>query len=92
MPRVNQHWLEELDFEIAEWTLDGVRLVEVLGSVHLLEMAHQAFVAAKNMRPGARLTLRRGAQVLREWLPKPLRPCASTTESEGRTLWALRIK
>jgi hypothetical protein len=35
----------ELDFAIEEWTLDGVRLVEVLGRVHLLEileMAHQA--------------------------------------------------
>jgi hypothetical protein len=30
----------------SEWC-DGVRLVEVLGRVHLLEMAHQAFVAAK---------------------------------------------
>src|SRR5215472_8703164 len=37
MPRANQHWVEELDFEIAEWTHDGVRLVEVLGRVHLLE-------------------------------------------------------
>jgi hypothetical protein len=51
MPRANQHWVEELDFAIEEWTLDGVRLVEVLGRVHLLEMAHQAFVAAKKMRP-----------------------------------------
>jgi hypothetical protein len=50
MPRANQHWVEELDFAIEEWTLDGVRLVEVLGRVHLLAMAHQAFVAAKNMR------------------------------------------
>jgi hypothetical protein len=50
----------------------GVRLVEVLGRVDLLEIAHQAFVAAKKMRPAARLTLRRGSQVLREWLPKPL--------------------
>ena len=72
MPRGNQHWVEELDFAIEEWTLDGVRLVEVLGRVHLLEMAHHAFVAAKQARPAARLTLRRGAQVLREWLPKPL--------------------
>jgi len=72
MPRANQHWTEELDFEIAEWTLDGVRLVEVLGRVHLFEMADQAFTAAKKMRPAGRLTLRRGAQVLREWLPKPL--------------------
>jgi hypothetical protein len=51
---------------------NGVRLVEVLGRVHLLDMAHQAFVAAKKQRPASRLTLRRGAQVLREWLPKPL--------------------
>jgi hypothetical protein len=58
-------------FAIEEWTLDGARLVEVLGRVHLLEMAHQAFVAAKQMRPAGRLTLRRRAQVLREWLPKP---------------------
>jgi hypothetical protein len=35
-------------------------------------MAHQAFVAAKKQRPASRLTLRRGAQVMREWLPKPL--------------------
>ena len=47
MPRGNQHWVEELDFAIEEWTLNGVRLVEVLGRVHLLDMAHQAFVAAK---------------------------------------------
>ena len=72
MPRPNQHWVEELDFAIEEWTLDGVRLVEVLGRVHLLEMAHQAFVAAKKQRPASRLTLRRGPQVIREWLPKPL--------------------
>ena len=72
MPRANQRWVEELDFAIEEWTLDGVRLVEVLGRVHLLEMAHQAFTAAKKMRPAVRLTLRRGTQVLREWLPKSL--------------------
>jgi hypothetical protein len=72
MPRGNQHWIEELDSAIEEWTLDGVRLVEVLGRVHLLEMAHQAFLAAKKMRPARRLTLRRGALVLREWLRKPL--------------------
>ena len=72
MPRANQHWVEELDFSIEEWTLDGVRLVEVLGRVHLAEMANEAFVAAKRVRPTSRVTLRRGAQVLREWLPKPL--------------------
>jgi len=72
MPRANQHWIEELDFAIEEWTLDGVRLSEVLGRVHLLEMAHQAFSAAKKMRPASRLTLRRGTRVIREWLPKPL--------------------
>ena len=72
MPRGNLHWVEELDFAIEEWTLDGVRLVEVLGRVHLLEMAHQAFTAAKKLRPASRLTLRRGTQVLREWLLKPL--------------------
>jgi len=72
MPRGNQHWIEELDFAIEEWTPDGARLVEVLGRVHLLEMAHQALVAAKKLRPGSRLTLRRGAHVMREWLPKPL--------------------
>ena len=72
MPRGNQHWIDELDFAIEEWTLNGARLVEVLGRVHLLDMAHQAFVAAKQARPAARLTLRRGAQVLREWLPKLL--------------------
>ena len=65
----NRHWVEELDFEIAEWTFDGMRLVEVLGRVHLLEMAHDAFSAAKKMRPAAGITLRRGAQVIREWLP-----------------------
>jgi hypothetical protein len=52
MPRGNQHWIDELDFAIEEWTLDGVRLVEVLGRVHVLEMAHQAFVAAKKAAPG----------------------------------------
>lgn len=72
MPRANQRWVEELDFAIEEWTLDGVRLVEVLGRVYLLEMAHQAFTAAKKMRPAVRLTLRRGTQVMREWLPKSL--------------------
>jgi hypothetical protein len=72
MPRPNQHWVEELDFAIEEWTLDGVRLVEVLGRVHLLELAHQAFVAAKKQRPASHLTIRRGTQVMREWLPKPL--------------------
>jgi hypothetical protein len=46
MPHGNQHWVEELDFAIEEWTLNGARLVEVLGRVHLLDMAHQAFVAA----------------------------------------------
>jgi len=55
MSRGNQHWVEELDFAVEEWTLDGVRLVEVLGRVHLLEMAHQAFVAAKQIRPAGRL-------------------------------------
>ena len=67
MPRTNQHWVEELDFcDI------GMDAVEVLGRVHLLEMAHQAFVVAKKQRPASRLTLRRGTQVMREWLPKPL--------------------
>jgi hypothetical protein len=47
MPHANQHWVEELDFAIEEWTHDGVRLVGVLGRVHLLEMAHQAFSAPK---------------------------------------------
>ena len=65
----NKHWVEELDFAIEEWTLDGARLVEVLGRVHLLEMANPAFSAAVQMRPAARVTLRRGAQVLRERLP-----------------------
>ena len=74
MRRGNQHWVEELDFAIEEWTLDGARLVEVLGRVHLVEMAHEAFSAAKKMRPAGRLTLRRGTQVLREWLPRPLSP------------------
>ena len=69
MPRPNQHWVEELDFAIEEWTLDRVRLVEVLDRVHLLEMAHQAFGAAKKQRPASRLTLRRGTQVMRA---KPL--------------------
>jgi hypothetical protein len=68
----NRHWVEELDYAIEEWTFDGIRLVEVHGRVHLIEMAHQAFSAAKQMRPASRLMLRRGAQVLREWLPKPL--------------------
>jgi hypothetical protein len=72
MRRGNQHWVEELDFAIEEWTLNGVSLVEALGRVHLLDMAYQAFVAAKKQRPASRLTLRRGAQVIREWLPKPL--------------------
>ena len=49
-----------------------MRLFEVLGRVHLLDMAHQAFVAAKKQRPASRLTLRRGTHVMREWLPKPL--------------------
>jgi hypothetical protein len=31
MPRANQHRVEQLDFAIKEWTLDDVRLVEVLG-------------------------------------------------------------
>jgi len=53
VPRANQHWVEDLDFAIEEWTLDGVRLVEVLGRVHLLEMAHEAFVAAKKQRPAS---------------------------------------
>ena len=33
MPRANQHWVEELDFAIEEWTLDGVRL-DVPGRAH----------------------------------------------------------
>jgi hypothetical protein len=66
---MNKHWAEELDYAIEEWTLDGARLVEVLGRVHLLEMANPAFSGAVQMRPGARITLRRGAQVLRERLP-----------------------
>ena len=41
VPRANQHWV------------DGVRLVEVLGRVHLLEMAHEAFVAATKQRPAS---------------------------------------
>jgi hypothetical protein len=52
MPRANQHWVEELDFAIEEWTLDGVHLVEVLGRVHLLEMAREAGGPA---RPWCRL-------------------------------------
>jgi hypothetical protein len=27
--RANQHWVEELEFAIEEWTLDGVRLVDL---------------------------------------------------------------
>ena len=60
MPRGNQHWVEELDFAIEEWTLNGASLVEVLGRVHLLEMALQAFGAAKKQRPASRLTPRSG--------------------------------
>ena len=33
MPRGNQHWVEELDFAIDEWTLNGASLDEVLGRV-----------------------------------------------------------
>ena len=69
MPRAKRHWVEELDLAIEEWTLDGIRLVEVLGRVHLLEMAHQAFSAARGQRPGAHLTLRRGSPVMRDWRP-----------------------
>jgi hypothetical protein len=29
MPRANQNWVEELDFAIEEWTLNGVRIIEV---------------------------------------------------------------
>jgi hypothetical protein len=50
MPRANQRWVEGLDFAIEESTLDGVRLVEVLGRVHLLDMAHQAFSAIIEMQ------------------------------------------
>jgi hypothetical protein len=52
MPRGNQHWVEELDFAIEEWTLNGVRLVEVLGRVHLLEMVHQVLCCGKTGASG----------------------------------------
>jgi hypothetical protein len=65
MPRGNQHWIEGLDFAIEEWTIDGVRLVEVLGRVHLLEMAHQALSRQKRcVRPDAS----RYAAVLRSYV------------------------
>jgi hypothetical protein len=72
MPRANQHWVEELDFAIEEWTLDGVRLVEVLGRVHHIELAHQALSAAKGCATHPASPSGRGTQVMREWLPKPL--------------------
>jgi hypothetical protein len=65
----NYHWVEELDYAIEEWTLDGIRLVEVLGRVHLVEMANAAFSAAVQMRRASRLMMRRGTQVLRDRLP-----------------------
>ena len=57
MPRANQQWVEELDFAIEEWTLGGVRLVEVLGRVHLLKWLPPPFFAATKMRPVARIAL-----------------------------------
>jgi hypothetical protein len=57
---------------IARYGDDASSDVLRTGRVHLLEVGHQAFVAAKKMRPAGRLTLRRGIRVLREWLPKPL--------------------
>ena len=72
-----------------ELCLDSVRLArrrpergtmprcQLSESVHRIEMAHEASPRRRRRRPAAiRLRLRRGAQVLREWLPKPAQsPC-----------------
>lgn len=65
MPKPNQPWIEELDFTIEEWTPEG-RILEMLGRIHLYDMAISACDAATRMRPTAIIRLRRGAQLLRE--------------------------
>jgi hypothetical protein len=65
MPSPNQHWVEELDFTVAEWTPEG-SILEMLGRIHLYEMAVASFDAATKMRPKSIIRLSRGAQLLRE--------------------------
>lgn len=70
MGKPNRHWVEELRYSIEEWSTTEERLLEVLGRVHLMEMATSAFFAAANMRPRSVIRLCRGAQILRERRPK----------------------
>jgi hypothetical protein len=65
----HQHWIEELGYSIEEWSPNEERLIEVLGRVHLMEMAASAFFAATNTRPRSVIRLCRGAQILRERRP-----------------------
>jgi hypothetical protein len=46
-----------------------MHVIAVTRSLGVLELEQ---LMAKKLRPASRLTLRRGAQVMREWLPKPL--------------------
>jgi len=65
MANPNHHWIEEPDFSVAEWDARG-NIVEVLGRIHLYEMAVAAFDATTKMRPTSIIRLSRGARLLRE--------------------------
>ena len=80
MPSPNHHWIEELDFIVAEWTPNG-NIVEMLDRIHLYEMAIAAFDAATKMRPTSIIRMNRGAQLLRERGPVYL----DWEPSSGRT-------
>ena len=67
MPEQNRHARailhDPLTYEIAEWTLDGNRIVEVLAKVSDFAIAKAAWEAAIGTRPHDHLIFRQGAHV-----------------------------
>ena len=57
---------ENLPYTIDEWTDDGVNLVQLHGRAKHFDIAVAAYEAAVRVEPRVWLTLRLGAQVLRE--------------------------
>lgn len=61
--------LDNLEFEIAVWSDDGNRILEVLARTAKLEYGYAVFQAAVLSKPNDYIIFRRGAHVLRERMP-----------------------
>jgi hypothetical protein len=66
---------ENLPYTIDEWTDDGANLVQIHGRAKHFDIAVAAYEATVRVEPRVWLTLRLGAQVLRErktpWTDQP---------------------